>query len=109
MKLIVRELSIVPFLTLIIMFVGDVDSADNEDETDSEVQVRTKVSHGYNHDQVTQRRHVYENNERNDAADCNAHCSAFNVMSNNCYPNNSHGALRPNQLFRTRVKHETKL
>ncbi|EFN84142.1 uncharacterized protein LOC105183515 [Harpegnathos saltator] len=88
---------------------GDVDSADNEDETDSEAQIRMKINHGHNHDEAVQRRHVYENNEENNTAGCNTQCGTSNVMTNNCYPNNSHGALRPNQLFRTRVKHETKL
>lgn len=91
------------------MFAGDVDSADNEDETDSEAQIRMKVNHSHNHDEVMQRRHVYENSEGNDPADCTTQCGASNIMSNNCYPNNLHGALRPNQLFRIRVKHETKL
>ncbi|XP_018305959.1 uncharacterized protein [Mycetomoellerius zeteki] len=86
---------------------GDVDSADNEDETDSEAQM--KANHVHNYDEILQRRHIYENNEENDAADPNVECGASNIMSNNCYSNNSHGVLRPGQLLRTRVKHETKL
>lgn len=94
-------------LMSIIIFAGDVDSADNEDETDSETQMR--ANHDHNHDEAMQRRHVYENNDKNNTTDCNAQCGASNMMSNNCYLSNSHGALRPNQLFRSRVKHETKL
>lgn len=85
-------------------FSGDVDSADNEDETDSEMQ--TKANHGHNYDEILQRRQVYENNRENDAVEPNA---ALNVTSNNCYLSNSHGILRSGQLLRTRVKHETKL
>lgn len=85
-----------------------MDSADNEDETDSEVQIRTKANYGHNHDEGLQRCHMYENNERN-ITNPNLECCASNITSNNCYPNNSHGILRPNQLLRTRVKHETKL
>lgn len=66
--------------------------------------MQTKVHHGHNYDEILQRRHIYENNE-NDATGPNIDCGA----SNNCYSNNSHGVLRPSQLFRTRVKHETKL
>lgn len=93
---------------LTVIFSGDVDSADNEDETDSEAQMHTKVNHGHNYDEILQRRHIYENNEGNDATDPNEECVS-NITSNNCYSNNSHGVLRPSQLLRTRVKHETKL
>lgn len=65
--------------------------------------MHTKIHHNY--DEVLQRRHVYENNEENDVTRFNVECGA----SNNCYLNNSHGVLRPSQLLRTRVKHETKL
>lgn len=68
-----------------------------------------KANHVHNYDEILQRRHIYENNEENDAADPNVECGASNIMSNNCYSNNSHGVLRPGQLLRTRVKHETKL
>jgi len=91
-------------LILAISFLGDVDSADNEDETDSEAQIQTKISHCHNHDEVLQKRHIYENNEGNNIVDTNLECG-----TSNCYPNNSYGALRPSQLLRTRVKHETKL
>lgn len=67
--------------------------------------MQTKIHHNHNYDEILQRRHVYENNEENDITGPNIECSA----SNNCYSNNSHGVLRPNQLLRTRVKHETKL
>jgi len=90
-------------LTLAISSLGDVDSADNEDETDSEAQIQTKINHCHNHDEVLQKRHIYENNEGN--IDTNPECG-----TSNCYPNNGvYGALRPSQLLRTRVKHETKL
>ncbi|XP_020291822.1 uncharacterized protein LOC109858715 [Pseudomyrmex gracilis] len=85
---------------------GDVDSADNEDETDSEAQIRTKITN--HHHEILQRGHVYENNERSND-NLNSNCDAANVAPSNCYPNNSYSALRPSQLFRTRVKHETKL
>lgn len=91
--------------TLIMSVLGDVDSADNEDETDSEAQMRTRANHVHNHDDALQRRHIYENNGGNHIVDINPECGA----SSNCYSNNFHGALRPNQLLRTRVKHETKL
>jgi len=91
------------------VFSGDVDSADNEDETDSEAQMQTKANYGHNYDEILQRRHVYENNEANNAAKLHAEYGVSNVTSNNCYSNNSHGVLRPGQLLRTRVKHETKL
>lgn len=89
---------------LTVFFSGDVDSADNEDETDSEAQMQTKIHHSHNYDEILQRRHVYENNEEN-VTGPNVECGA----SNNYYSNNSHGVLRPNQILRTRVKHETKL
>lgn len=88
-----------------------MDSADNEDETDSEARIRTRIHH---HEVPQQRAHEYENNERNNADQQppnDPNCDAPNVAHpSNCYPNNnSHCALRPSQLFRTRVKHETKL
>ncbi|KAL6437871.1 hypothetical protein ACFW04_004299 [Cataglyphis niger] len=88
---------------------GDVDSADNEDETDSEVQIQTKTNHIRNQNKILQRCHMYENNENNDIADPSLECDTSNVMSNNCYSSNSHSVFRPSQLLRTRVKHETKL
>ncbi|GAB1863424.1 XK-related protein [Camponotus japonicus] len=88
---------------------GDVDSADNEDETDSEAQIQTKANHGRNHNKALQKCHVYENNENNDVANPSLECNVSNIMSNNCYSNNSHSVFRPSQLLRTRVKHETKL
>lgn len=67
--------------------------------------MQTKVLHSHNYDEILQRRHVYENNEENDVTGPNIECD----VSNNCYSNNSHSVLRPIQLLRTRVKHETKL
>lgn len=96
-------------LALIMMLPGDVDSADNEDETDSEAQIQTKANHGRNHNKALQKCHVYENNENNDVANPSLECNVSNIMSNNCYSNNSHSVFRPSQLLRTRVKHETKL
>lgn len=91
------------------MLPGDVDSADNEDETDSEAQIQTKANHVRNHNKILQRCHMYENNENNDVADPSLECDTSNVTSNNCYSSNSHSVFRPSQLLRTRVKHETKL
>lgn len=91
------------------MLSGDVDSADNEDETDSEVQIQTKTNHIRNQNKILQKCHMYENNENNDIADPSLECDTSNVMSNNCYSSNSHSVFRPSQLLRTRVKHETKL
>lgn len=88
---------------------GDVDSADNEEETDSEVHYRMKNNHGpINHDE-TQQHYSYEDNNKNEFISSNSDSTAAVVISGNSYLNNSQGLLRPNQLFRNRVKHETKL
>ncbi|XP_076641855.1 uncharacterized protein LOC143352831 isoform X2 [Halictus rubicundus] len=95
---------------------GDVDSADNEDETDSEVQFRVKNGYGHNtyigeeeHQQHQQQRYVFEANGQNEFLHSNSDSTAAVVISGNSYLNNSQGVQRPNQLFRNRVKHETKL
>ncbi|XP_066603249.1 uncharacterized protein [Prorops nasuta] len=86
---------------------GDVDSADNEDETDSELQIRLKNSYERNYNEIGQRRFAFESTGTNEPSNSKPDTSM--ILSSNCYSSNSYGALRPNQLFRTRVKHETKL
>ncbi|XP_012171798.1 uncharacterized protein LOC100652055 [Bombus terrestris] len=90
---------------------GDVDSADNEEETDSEVHYRMKNNHESNNHNETQQqqqqRFAFEDNNKNEFL--NPDSSATVIMSGNSYLNNSQGLLRPSQLFRNRVKHETKL
>lgn len=89
-------------------FLGDVDSADNEEETDSEVHYRIKNNHGSNNHSETQQqqRFTFEDNKNEFL---NSDSTAAVIMSGNSYLNNSQGLLRPSQLFRNRVKHETKL
>lgn len=92
------------------MLLGDVDSADNEDETDSETHIQTKSNyHCHNHDKVLQKYHSHENSKSNDKVIPHLECGKSNGTTSNCYSNNFHSALRPNQLFRNRIKHETKL
>ncbi|XP_076763682.1 uncharacterized protein LOC143431064 [Xylocopa sonorina] len=85
---------------------GDVDSADNEEETDSEVHYRMKNNHG---EMQQQQRFAFEENSKNDFLNSNPDSTMAVIMSGNTYLNNTQGLLRPNQLFRNRVKHETKL
>lgn len=93
------------------IFPGDVDSADNEEETDSEVHYRMKNNHESNNHNETQQqqqqRFAFEDNNKNEFL--NLDSSATVIMPGNSYLNNSQGLLRPSQLFRNRVKHETKL
>ncbi|CAK9817174.1 XK-related protein 6 [Anthophora quadrimaculata] len=91
---------------------GDVDSADNEEETDSEVHYRMKNSHGSNNHNETQhhqQRFAFEDNNKNEFLNSNLDSTTTVIISGNSYLNNSQGLLRPSQLFRNRVKHETKL
>ncbi|XP_006619309.1 uncharacterized protein LOC102680768 [Apis dorsata] len=86
---------------------GDVDSADNEEETDSEIHYRIKNNHGSNNHGETQQqqRFTFEDNKNEFL---NSDSTAAVIISGNSYLNNSQ-LLRPSQLFRNRVKHETKL
>ncbi|XP_078034123.1 uncharacterized protein LOC144468486 [Augochlora pura] len=94
---------------------GDVDSADNEDETDSEVQFRVKNGYGHNayvgeeEQQQQQQRYLIEANSQQEFLHSNSDSTTAVVISGNSYLNNSQGVQRSNQLFRNRVKHETKL
>ncbi|XP_017888060.1 uncharacterized protein LOC108629737 [Ceratina calcarata] len=95
---------------------GDVDSADNEEETDSEVHYRVKNNHVINHhcetqqqQQHQQQRFAFEENNKNEFVNPNSDSTMAAIVSGNSYLNNTQGLLRPNQLFRNRVKHETKL
>ena len=92
---------------------GDVDSADNEDETDSEVQFRMKNNHRHNNhgetQQQQQQQYAFEDDGKSEFLNSNPDPTAAAIISGNSYLNNSQGLLRPSQLFRNRVKHETKL
>ncbi|CAL7933438.1 unnamed protein product [Xylocopa violacea] len=85
---------------------GDVDSADNEEETDSEVHYRMKNNHS---EIQQQQRFAFEENNKSEFLNSNPDSTTAVIMSGNTYLNNTQGLLRPNQLFRNRVKHETKL
>ena len=69
-----------------------------------------KNNHGCNNHSETQQqqqqRFAFEDNNKNEFL--NSDSAATVIMSGN-YLNNSQGLLRPSQLFRNRVKHETKL
>ncbi|XP_016908714.1 uncharacterized protein LOC107995610 [Apis cerana] len=88
---------------------GDVDSADNEEETDSEIHYRIKNNHGSNNHSETQQQQQRFTFEDNKNEFLNSGSTAAVIVSGNSYLNNSQGLLRPSQLFRNRVKHETKL
>ena len=89
-------------------FTGDVDSADNEEETDSELQERTQ--NGYDQDDTTNGRcFAYENGEAIDMPNSELNAFETPMGSLGCYLSNSYNVLRPNQLLRAKVKHETKL
>ncbi|XP_034191703.1 uncharacterized protein LOC117609451 isoform X2 [Osmia lignaria lignaria] len=94
---------------------GDVDSADNEDETDSEVHFRMKNNHRHNtngetqQQQQQQQRYIFEDSNKNEFLHSNSDSVSAVIISGNSYLSNSQGLLRPSQLFRNRVKHETKL
>nr|XP_012149599.1 PREDICTED: uncharacterized protein LOC100881066 isoform X2 [Megachile rotundata] len=92
---------------------GDVDSADNEDETDSEVHFRMKNNHRHNSNgetqQQQQQRYTFEDSNKNEFLHSNSDSVSAVIISGNSYLHNSQGLLRPSQLFRNRVKHETKL
>ncbi|XP_012274111.1 uncharacterized protein LOC105696305 [Orussus abietinus] len=91
---------------------GDVDSADNEEETDSEIHHRGKADHGHVHDEIHHRRCTFENEDAIDPPNPNPNIEILSpsvVNSSGCYMSNAYGVLRPNQLLRPKVKHETKL
>ena len=79
---------------------GDVDSADNEEETDSEVHYRMKNNHESNNHNETQQqqqqRFAFEDNNKNEFL--NPDSSATVIMSGNSYLNNSQGLLRPSSI-----------
>ncbi|XP_048506240.1 uncharacterized protein LOC105684880 isoform X2 [Athalia rosae] len=83
---------------------GDVDSADNEEETDSELRVHGNHKHTHNNNR--QRRYT---SDRSDAVEPPTPIPATTINIANCYLNNTYGAPRLNQLIRAKVKHETKL
>ncbi|XP_034946523.1 uncharacterized protein [Chelonus insularis] len=91
---------------------GDVDSADNEDETDSELQGDAKYEQHLNQDDIFQRRFNFVNGgEVGDGTNTNnADTETVKSMEGSlgCYLNNSYGS-RVNQLLKAKVKHETKL
>lgn len=93
------------------LIAGDVDSADNEEETDSEVQIRTKNNHTHNHEDNRQKRYAYQRNNAIDPPNkINPNSSVTAAVSSpNCFISSAYGIIRPNQLLRAKVKHETKL
>lgn len=87
-----------------------MDSADNEEETDSELQVRTQNGYGLGQDETNHGRcFAYENSESLELPNPEVNVSATPMGPLGCYLSNSYGVMRPNQLLRTKVKHETKL
>lgn len=91
-------------------FPGDVDSADNEEETDSELQARTL--NGYSvggAGELHGHCYSYENGESIDLPNPEVNMASTPISPLACYMSNSYGILRPNQLLRAKVKHETKL
>ncbi|KAK2579415.1 hypothetical protein KPH14_003273 [Odynerus spinipes] len=85
---------------------GDVDSADNEEETDSELQVVMKEGHNCSSDRMQQRKYALKNNEGAELSSNNCDASTDVAISNNIHHNNLYGILRPNQLFKARKRNE---
>ncbi|XP_033224305.1 uncharacterized protein LOC117177628 isoform X2 [Belonocnema kinseyi] len=87
---------------------GDVDSADNEEETDSEIQIRTK-----NDQNRIQKEHYNQflchNGYATNYSNSNLEISMIDRNSQFFFTNNMYCVPRINQLSRTKVKHETKL
>ncbi|KAI4498082.1 hypothetical protein M0802_006906 [Mischocyttarus mexicanus] len=83
---------------------GDVDSADNEEETDSELQVVIKEGHNCSSDRTQQRKYAQKDNDGTDLSSNNCDASTEIAISNNSHHNNLYGILRPNQLFKARLK-----
>ncbi|XP_043277772.1 uncharacterized protein [Venturia canescens] len=91
---------------------GDVDSADNEEETDSELQARTLNGFGLGgggEETLHERCNSYEDGESIDSPKPERNVASRPISPQACYMINSYGPLRPNQLLRAKVKHETKL
>ncbi|XP_046608614.1 uncharacterized protein LOC124299468 isoform X1 [Neodiprion virginianus] len=82
---------------------GDVDSADNEEETDSELRIHSNNNHAHNNNHQLR----FQSN-RNNTVEPPTSVPAITLTSS-CYLSSTYGALRPNQLLRAKVKHETKL
>lgn len=85
-------------------FSGDVDSADNEEETDSELRIRGASNQAYGNN-----RQGRFQPDRSNAVEPPTPVQATVLNSANCYLSSTYGAPRPNQLLRAKVKHETKL
>lgn len=83
---------------------GDVDSADNEEETDSELRIHGNNNHAHNNNR--QRRYQ---SDRNNIVEPPTPVPTTTLNTSNCYLTSTYGAPRPNQLLRAKVKHETKL
>ncbi|XP_063990999.1 uncharacterized protein LOC135169698 [Diachasmimorpha longicaudata] len=86
---------------------GDVDSADNDEETDSELQGDVRNLHALGHENDVQRRFAFETEETIDHGNHAAN-GVLTSMGTLCYLNNSY-ASRMNQMLKVKVKHETKL
>ncbi|KAF7997506.1 hypothetical protein HCN44_006077 [Aphidius gifuensis] len=81
---------------------GDVDSADNEEETDYELQDNIKqLNNLSNDDNLTKRLTILHSDDSNNL-------NIDNDKSSDCYLNNSY-VPRVNQILKSKVKHETKL
>ncbi|XP_011312772.1 uncharacterized protein [Fopius arisanus] len=87
---------------------GDVDSADNDEETDSEVQGNVRNLHALNHEHDVQRRFAFANEEAVDHGNSVTNSVLTSMGTLGCYLNNSYGS-RVNPLLKLKVKHETKL
>lgn len=87
-------------------FSGDVDSADNEEETDSELHLPSKLQqmHDVKIKNVSSRNYLFGNNSINVLEET---LRVTDSLSNGIP--SSLGLLRSNQVFRSKVKHETKL
>ncbi|XP_046739433.1 uncharacterized protein LOC124407379 isoform X2 [Diprion similis] len=83
---------------------GDVDSADNEEETDSELRIHSNNNRAHNNN-----RQLRFQSDRTNTVEPSTLVPAIIVNTSNCYLSSPYGAPRPNQLLRAKVKHETKL
>ena len=85
-----------------------MDSADNEDEIGTKIQVRT---HNIQNEYFKEKNNLffYQNGDVTNTLNANPKPAAKGRNSPGCHINNLCGVTRPNQLHRSKVKHETKL
>lgn len=80
---------------------GDVDSADNDNETDSDIHTRTQ--NVQNHiEKVPSNQFLFQNNKTTNMSNSNPESSSGSYT-------NMYNIQRANQSHRTKIKHETKL